>query len=285
MNSSYYVDTSYGISETTGLLSVLAGIGIFMWIVTMAIGILMIISMWKIFTKAGKPGWAAIIPIYNIYIMCEIADKPWWYILLLCVPFANIYAMFVIYDGIAKKFGKTTGFTIGMIFLPFIFFSILGLSKNSVYLDNIESSNDNSSVDELTEETPQTEPVLNDSYVGEVEPISQTNTGYVAPTFDTPVAGATPIMNEPVTPVAQPAPMMSEPVTPVAQPAPMMSEPVTPVAQSAPMMSEQVAPVAQPAPMMNEPVTPVAPQQEVNQINNDAHTSLWSNNNTNNSQM
>ncbi|MGN1268715.1 MAG: DUF5684 domain-containing protein [Candidatus Aphodocola sp.] len=136
MDTSYYVDTTYGVSQTTGLLSLVAGIGIFIWILGMALSIFFIVAMWKVFVKAGKPGWAALIPIYNIYIMCEIAEKEWWYILLLCVPILNIYAMFVIYDGIAKKFGKTTGFTIGMMFLPYIFFPILAFGKNN----NVEST-------------------------------------------------------------------------------------------------------------------------------------------------
>ena len=136
MDTNYYVDTTYGVSQTTGLLSLVAGIGIFIWILGMALSIFFAVAMWKIFVKAGKPGWAVLIPIYNIYIMCEIAEKEWWYILLLCVPFLNIYAMFVIYDGIAKKFGKTTGFTIGMMFLPYIFFPILAFGKNN----NVEST-------------------------------------------------------------------------------------------------------------------------------------------------
>ena len=126
-----YVNTTYGVSPITRLLSLVVGIGMFMLILGMALLIFLFVAMWKFFVKAGKPGWAALIPIYNFYIMCEIAEKEWWYILLLCVPILNIYAMFVIYDGIAKKFGKTTEFTIGMMFLPYIFFPILAFEKNN----------------------------------------------------------------------------------------------------------------------------------------------------------
>ena len=77
MDTSYYVDTTYGVSQTTGLLSLVAGIGIFIWILGMALSIFFVVAMWKVFVKAGKPGWAALIPIYNIHIMCEIAEKEW----------------------------------------------------------------------------------------------------------------------------------------------------------------------------------------------------------------
>ena len=107
MNESYYAGTSYGVSTTSGLTGAIAAMGLFFWILSMVLSILMIVSLWKIFKKAGKPGWASIIPIYNIYIMCEIAEKEWWYVLLSCVPFANIYAMIVLYNGMAKRFGKS----------------------------------------------------------------------------------------------------------------------------------------------------------------------------------
>lgn len=134
MDTSYYVDTSYGYNAASAS-GLVGGMLIFMmiiWIISIAFSVFMIISMWKVFKKLGKPGWAAIVPFYNVYVLCcEIAEKQWWYILLLCVPIANLYAMYVIYDVIAKKFGKDTGFTIGMIFLPIIFFPILAFSKNA----------------------------------------------------------------------------------------------------------------------------------------------------------
>lgn len=134
MDTSYYVDTSYGYNaaSASGLVGGMLIFMIIVWIIAMAASVLMVISMWKVFKKLGKPGWAAIVPFYNVYVLCcEIAEKKWWYILLLCVPIANIYAMYVIYDAVAKKFGKDTGYTIGMIFLPIIFFPMLAFSKNA----------------------------------------------------------------------------------------------------------------------------------------------------------
>lgn len=90
-----------------------------------AFSILMIISMWKIFTKAGKPGWASLIPIYNLIVCLEIGRKPMWWIFLFLIPFANFVAAFVLLQGVAEAFGKGIGFTLGLMFLPFIFFPLL----------------------------------------------------------------------------------------------------------------------------------------------------------------
>lgn len=138
MDTSYYVDTSYGYNaaSASGLVGGMLIFMIIIWIISIAASVLMLVSMWKVFKKLGKPGWASIVPFYNVYVLCcEIAEKEWWYILLLCVPIANIYAMYVIYNAIAKKFGKETGFTIGMMLLPIVFFPILAFSKdaNPVY--------------------------------------------------------------------------------------------------------------------------------------------------------
>ncbi len=132
MDTSYYVDTYYGYNAASqqAIVGNMFVMMIILCIISFALSIFMIICMWKVFTKLGKPGWAALIPFYNIYVMCKIVGKAWWHVLLFLVPVANIYAMFVLYDGIAKKFGKTTGFTIGMMFLPFVFFAILAFSKN-----------------------------------------------------------------------------------------------------------------------------------------------------------
>ena len=148
MNESYYAGTSYGVSTTSGLTGAIAAMGLFFWILSMALSILMIVSLWKIFKKAGKPGWASIVPIYNIYIMCEIAEKEWWYVLLSCVPFANIYAMIVLYNGMAKRFGKSGGFVAGMILLPVVFFPMLAFGKDAAIVNNQpNTSNENNMTD------------------------------------------------------------------------------------------------------------------------------------------
>lgn len=125
--------------DSANIFGTLAAVGGIMWLFFIVTYILLVVSMWKVFTKLGKPGWAAIIPYYNFYVMCQIADKPWWYLLLFLVPFANIYVMYVLYNGIAQKLGKSTGFTIGMILLPYVFWPILAFGKN-VMVEN--TSND-----------------------------------------------------------------------------------------------------------------------------------------------
>ncbi len=102
-----------------------AGLGAGMTILFIVIGVLMIVSMWKVFTKAGKPGWAAIIPIYNFVVMLQIAHKPEWWIILMFIPFVNIIIGIIVAVAIAEKFGKSSGFAIGMILLPIVFYPVL----------------------------------------------------------------------------------------------------------------------------------------------------------------
>ena len=102
-----------------------AGMGVFMF-VYIAVIILMIAGMWKVFTKAGKPGWAAIVPIYNFIVLLEIAGKPVWWIVLLLVPFVNFVILILLGLAVAKNFGKGTGFGLGLAFLGPIFYPILG---------------------------------------------------------------------------------------------------------------------------------------------------------------
>lgn len=95
-------------------------------IVYLAIFVLQIAALWKIFEKAGEPGWAAIVPIYNLIIMYKISGKPIWWILLLLVPIANLVTLIMVIHAISTRFGKDAGFTVGLIFLGFIFYPILG---------------------------------------------------------------------------------------------------------------------------------------------------------------
>lgn len=102
-----------------------AGIGILGWLLYMAVIVFYIVCMWKVYTKAGKPGWAAIVPIYNILVQLEIVGRPWWYLLLLFIPVVNVVIGIMILLDLAKVFGKDTGFGIGLILLSFIFIPIL----------------------------------------------------------------------------------------------------------------------------------------------------------------
>jgi hypothetical protein len=95
-------------------------------IIGLVIGVVVLIGMWKVFAKAGQPGWACIVPFYNIYVLCKIVGRPGWWLLLFLVPFVNLIIAILLYVGLAKSFGKGAGYGVGLVFLPFIFFPILG---------------------------------------------------------------------------------------------------------------------------------------------------------------
>ncbi|MEA2327062.1 MAG: hypothetical protein QOE68_2021, partial [Thermoanaerobaculia bacterium] len=97
-------------TTTTGISPLGAGLGMGVVICYLAVILLMIIGMWKVFTKAGKPGWAAIIPIYNIIVALEIAGKPLWWIILMIIPGVNFIVWLLVCLAIAARFGKGTGF-------------------------------------------------------------------------------------------------------------------------------------------------------------------------------
>ncbi len=87
-------------------------------VIYVAIIALMIVSMWKIFTKAGKPGWACLIPIYNILVLLDIIGKPWWWLLLMLIPLVNLVFAIWAMNLLSKSFGHSEGFTIGLLLLP-----------------------------------------------------------------------------------------------------------------------------------------------------------------------
>lgn len=145
-------------SDVSSLLSAgsaFIGVFFFMFGLVMLIVAVIIISLWKIFTKAGQPGWAAIVPYYGYYIQTvKVARASIWYFIVACVP--TLLAItrvpipeavegalgtvtFVMYAIVvykmAKMFGKGIGYTIGLVLLPFIFYPMLAFG-DSVYLSN-----------------------------------------------------------------------------------------------------------------------------------------------------
>ena len=102
-------------------------------IASLAISVLLIVAMWKIFQKAGKPGWAAIVPFYNVYTIFEITWGSGWRFLMLLIPFYNIILAIQTQVKLARAFGKSGGFAVGLIFLPYVFQPILGFD-GSAYL-------------------------------------------------------------------------------------------------------------------------------------------------------
>ena len=106
-------------------------VGMLCMVMYLAMIVVSIAGMWKTFEKAGKPGWACIIPIYNLVVMAEIAEKPVWWGLLILVPCVGVVFAILIPIEIAQKFGQGAGFGLGLAFLPFIFYVMLGFGNYS----------------------------------------------------------------------------------------------------------------------------------------------------------
>lgn len=98
---------------TGGLLAM----GGAMMIVFLAIAVVCIIGFWKVFVKAGKPGWASLIPIYNIYVLLEIAGRPGWWVILCLIPFVNFVVLLLVSIDLAKSFGQSAVFGVVLLFL------------------------------------------------------------------------------------------------------------------------------------------------------------------------
>lgn len=92
--------------------------------------LLMLAGMWKTFAKAGEPGWAAIIPFYNLWVLVRISNNDWWWFILFFVPLVNIVAIVKILLDVSKAFGHGVGFMLGLWFLPFIFWPWLGFGDD-----------------------------------------------------------------------------------------------------------------------------------------------------------
>ena len=115
MNQTTTVDTSVGIVPV---------------IISLAFAVFIIAAMWRIFTKAGKPGWAAIIPIYNLYVLLKITGRPGWWLVLFIIPFVNFIMSIILALDVAKSFGKSGVFGIfGLWIFSFVGYPILGFGS------------------------------------------------------------------------------------------------------------------------------------------------------------
>ena len=133
----YVQPSSDGIIDAFGMTFVI------MWIIYIAVAIFQIVCVWKVYKKAGKDGWEAIVPYYNSWVLCEIAGVKWWFFLGMCASsicgilglialeplaaLAGIAFSFAVNYNIALKFGKDgVGYGIGLTLLPVVFYAILG---------------------------------------------------------------------------------------------------------------------------------------------------------------
>lgn len=101
-------------------------LALFLNLIQLALVVLVIAGLWTTFAKAGKPGWAAIVPFYNVIVLLEIAGRPLWWIILWLIPCVNIVIVFIVAIDVAKSFGKDAAYGIGLALLPFIFYPLLG---------------------------------------------------------------------------------------------------------------------------------------------------------------
>jgi hypothetical protein len=107
------------------------------FLVFVAIGLVTLIGMWKVFAKAGQPGWAVLVPIYNIIVLLRVAGLPWYWIFapfVAIIPILGWIAYIVwivwVHHRISTRFGQGVGFTIGLTLLSPIFFLILGFGSS-----------------------------------------------------------------------------------------------------------------------------------------------------------
>lgn len=111
---------------------------------------LMIASLWKIYAKAGQPGWACLVPIYNIIVLLKIVGKPWWWLLLMLIPIANIVVAIWVINLLSKAFGKDVGFTLGLIFLGIVFYPILAFSDAKYIHGNNNDAGSGAPLDQVS---------------------------------------------------------------------------------------------------------------------------------------
>lgn len=106
---------------------------LFFLLLGLAFTVFSIMGIWKMFEKADQPGWGILVPIYNLILIVRVAGLPEWMFLLLLIPVVNIVAMIIVSLEIRERFSKGVGFTIGLIFLPALFYPLLGFGSD-VYL-------------------------------------------------------------------------------------------------------------------------------------------------------
>lgn len=127
-------------SSSLGLAGLILGMGAFVIIIGLAVAVFSVIVMWKMFEKAGKEGWRAIVPIYNIITLLEIVGLKWYYIFIYCASFIPVigslvvlFFTFVVMVKLAKSYGKDIGFGVGLTLISIVFMAILAFDKSITY--------------------------------------------------------------------------------------------------------------------------------------------------------
>lgn len=112
----FFADSSSGGAAAGSIVGIVIGI---------AIALFYLIAYWRVFSKAGRPGILAIIPIVNSFVLLSIVGRPLWWFILFLIPFVNIVMAIIVVNDLSKSFGHGVGFTLGLIFLSFIFIPVL----------------------------------------------------------------------------------------------------------------------------------------------------------------
>lgn len=244
------VSYSYSTNLSSSDLEAAGPTIIFMILFELVIVGLLLVSIWKIFKKAGIPGWISLIPIYNTIKLFNIAGRSGWWILGMFVPFFNIYLVFSVSIAIAKNFGKDAGYGILLALLPFIGYPILAFG-NAKYLEN----NNSSSTPPQTNSNNLTSAPMIDNTANQ-----QSSNQPVPPAVPSPTINQTTASTPPQpSPTQQPNTnlMPTPPPSPINPPSP--NTPPSPSPQPAP--SPPVAPSNPPQPPVNQ-----TPQSPTNQL-------------------
>lgn len=109
-------------------------------LVALVLAVVALVGLWKMFVKAGKPGWAAIVPIYNVIVLLQVVGRPLWWLVLLFIPFVNIVVGIILSVDVAKAYGKGLGWGILAIFLPFVVYPYFGFSKDVKYVGKADAA-------------------------------------------------------------------------------------------------------------------------------------------------
>ena len=128
----FAIDYTYSSPSVTTNNDASAGsVGLLLFLLGLVVACIVftVVVNWKIFTKAGKPGWASIVPFYNTIVLLEIVGRPVWWFFLFLIPFANIVVAIIVTHDTSKSFGKDLGWTLGMLFLPLIFYPMLAFGS------------------------------------------------------------------------------------------------------------------------------------------------------------
>jgi hypothetical protein len=115
-----------------------SGMGVFGTLLYIVVIVFYLFCLWKVFVKAGKPGWAAIVPIYNLLVELEIVGRPWYWLLLMFIPVVNIVLGIIVLFRMAKVFAHSVGFGFGLLFLSFVFLPILAFDGSKYLGPNVE---------------------------------------------------------------------------------------------------------------------------------------------------